>query len=538
MGEAVDTEATWTYDASHYPEPMSPLSADVWFWAMGLGIQAAARELRAPFGGFETMVHGGGWAYEHELEPAWEPDPQVLRQAALDVAERWETVMRPASEAITAELRALRPERGTPAEAVAFLDRLLELVVEQWRIHFLAVIPVHAAREVLHDAWVERFGKRDELEPYALIEGLPNETLEADEQLWAIAELARSLDVADVIAELPGEHALERLAGTQHGREVLAALQRHLLRYGGRSRLHELSEPREAERPAHVLETVRLFLEHPRDLAAERAARAGERDARERAALERIADPADRAAFAALLARITAAVPLEESHAYHIDYPGLQATREALLGFGRRLVAEGRLDAAADVFLLRRAELRAAVADAWGDGLQALAGERRAALERARATTPAPYLGPPPDPAAEVPPMVAKFYGVPGSGGVAGDVLRGTCAAAGRAAGTARVVRDAADFARVGAGDVLVCTTTTPAWTPLFASIAALVTDTGGILCHAAVVAREYGIPAVVGADVATTWIPDGTRVEVDGAAGEVRLIARELRLSSAAPDA
>jgi pyruvate,water dikinase len=133
--------------------------------------------------------------------------------------------------------------------------------------------------------------------------------------------------------------------------------------------------------------------------------------------------------------------------------------------------------------------------------------------------------------------MVAKFYGVPGTGGVAGDVLRGTAAAAGRAAGTARVVRDAADFARVGAGDVLVCTTTTPAWTPLFASIAALVTDTGGILCHAAVVAREYGIPAVVGAEVATTWIPDGARVEVDGGAGEVRLIARELPLPAEADD-
>ena len=58
---------TWTYDPSHYPEPMTPLSADVWFDAMGRGIRAAARELRAPFGGFETMTTDGGWAYEHEV---------------------------------------------------------------------------------------------------------------------------------------------------------------------------------------------------------------------------------------------------------------------------------------------------------------------------------------------------------------------------------------------------------------------------------------------------------------------------------------
>ena len=59
---------TWTHDPSHYPEPMTPLSADVWFGAMGHGIRAAARELRAPFGGFETMTAAGGWAYEQELE--------------------------------------------------------------------------------------------------------------------------------------------------------------------------------------------------------------------------------------------------------------------------------------------------------------------------------------------------------------------------------------------------------------------------------------------------------------------------------------
>ncbi len=188
-----EPEVTWTYDPSHYPEPMSPLSADVWFHAMGKGIQAAARELRAPFGGFETATFAGGWAYEHELEPDWEPDPSHFRRAALAVAERWDAEYRARSEAITEEIRRLRPERPPPGEAAAELDRMLELVHEQWRIHFLTVIPVHLARELVHDAYVERFGKGDELEPYRLLEGLPNETLTADEHLWQIAELAREL---------------------------------------------------------------------------------------------------------------------------------------------------------------------------------------------------------------------------------------------------------------------------------------------------------------------------------------------------------
>jgi phosphoenolpyruvate synthase/pyruvate phosphate dikinase len=84
------------------------------------------------------------------------------------------------------------------------------------------------------------------------------------------------------------------------------------------------------------------------------------------------------------------------------------------------------------------------------------------------------------------------------------------------------VVRSADDLGRVSAGDVLVCTTTTPSWTPVFASVAGIVTDTGGILCHAAVVAREYRLPAVVGAHMATSRIEEGSRVTLDGATGDV----------------
>jgi rifampicin phosphotransferase len=522
---ATDPGVTWTYDPSHYPEPMTPLSADVWFRSMGKGIRAAARELRAPFGGFETMTHAGGWAYEHELEPDWEPDLGHLERAALEVADRWEREYRPRVEEITEEIRRLRPERPPPDEAAALLDRLLTLLVEQWTLHFLTVIPVHVARELVHDAYVERFGKTDDLEPYALIEGLPNETLAADECLWEIAELARDVDVADAILELPSEAALARLAEIEHGRGVLRALDRYLERYGGRARLHELSEPRVAERPGLALDTVRLFLEQPRDLPAERHAKAEARDRLERQVLARIDDDADREAFADLLARCVAAVPLEESHAYAIDYPGLGAVREALLGFGRRLVAERRLDHPEDVFMLHRDELREAVRDSWGADLHDLVATRRGELAAARRTTPPPFLGPPPDASVDVPPMVAKFYGVPGSARVEGDVVRGTAASGGRAVGRARLVHGGEDFARVEPGDVVVCTTTTPAWTPLFGSIAGLVTDTGGILCHAAVVAREYSLPAVVGAEVATTTIPDGARVEVDGGEGTVTIV-------------
>jgi phosphoenolpyruvate synthase/pyruvate phosphate dikinase len=104
-------------------------------------------------------------------------------------------------------------------------------------------------------------------------------------------------------------------------------------------------------------------------------------------------------------------------------------------------------------------------------------------------------------------------------------VIRGTPASAGTARGRARVARTLEEASSVTPGQILVCEMTLPAWSVLFATISAVVTDTGGILSHSATVAREYGIPAVVGTTVGTTTIKDGTLLEVNGTTGEVRIL-------------
>jgi phosphoenolpyruvate synthase/pyruvate phosphate dikinase len=166
--------------------------------------------------------------------------------------------------------------------------------------------------------------------------------------------------------------------------------------------------------------------------------------------------------------------------------------------------------------MLRRSELQDSLTGA--RELRTVVRERRTELARGLVEGPKAYLGAPPSERSRHG-ALEKFYGS------AGRALAGAGASAGIAQGTARVVTDADGFARVHAGDILVATTTTPAWTPLFPSLAGLVTDTGGILSHAAVVAREYGIPAVVGATGATTAIPDGARIRVNGTTGQVELL-------------
>ncbi|WP_433125058.1 PEP/pyruvate-binding domain-containing protein [Micromonospora sp. CA-240977] len=119
-------------------------------------------------------------------------------------------------------------------------------------------------------------------------------------------------------------------------------------------------------------------------------------------------------------------------------------------------------------------------------------------------------------------PVTSALPPAPTAGGDGSAALTGTPGSPGRATGPARVVRGPADFARVRPGDVLVCRTTDPAWTPLFGVVAAVVTEIGGLLSHAAIVAREQGLPAVLAVPRATTALPDGASVEVDGSAGRV----------------
>jgi rifampicin phosphotransferase len=512
--QAVVRPATWLPDASHYPEQMTPLSATTWFEAVGRGLHEAMRELQGPFGGFEARAELG-WAYEGELQPEWQPEEGRLHEAARELRRRWQEDLRPRAHAVTRELHAMRPDLPDPSEATALLNGMWSIVLEQWKVHFLVVVPAQVAIELFTDAYRTAFPAADALAPYGLLDGMPNESTEADAELWQLAQRARSLGVADIVREFPEESVLDRLDQSANGRALRHELSAYLRRFGGRSRWHEVSLPREVEQPTMTLDSLRLFLEA--DVGPSLIHRAGA-ERRERQALE--SAPEIREALEA--AKV--GYGLKESHAYHIDYPGLLALREVLLGFGRRLVAEGRLSSLADVWMLRRDELRSVVgSDLGGAEVGAIVRQRRAELERGRREGPRDHLGAAPA-TTERHPTLEKFYGT-GPNASEGDLLRGAGASPGTAEGRVRIVRGSEDFRRVQRGDILVATTTTPAWTPLFPSLGGLVTETGGILSHVAIVAREYGIPTVVGVARATTLLRDGVRVRIDGSRGEVRLL-------------
>jgi pyruvate,water dikinase len=184
---------------------------------------------------------------------------------------------------------------------------------------------------------------------------------------------------------------------------------------------------------------------------------------------------------------------------------------------GGRLVRDGVVETTMDVLYLYQAEITELLRSP--ASRHALVAERRSEHARWSATRPPRTVGKPAEDGEG-----DRFDGVKVAS-TDPDEVRGTGASAGVARGTARIVLDQAGFGTVQPGDVIVCTSSNPSWIPLFAIAGGLVTDTGGVLSHAGVVAREFGLPAVVGTQDGTIRIADGRLVELDGSTGVVRLL-------------
>ena len=234
------------------------------------------------------------------------------------------------------------------------------------------------------------------------------------------------------------------------------------------------------------------------------------------------------------LAQRYAIVREEQAGSFTLGWPVM---RRAALRLGGELCRRGVIEQAEDVFFLAYSEVTARIGSASlpggddGSDLRDAVTARRQAWQRQRRLTPPLALGRPIGAqliagAVEAMRIRTGPHGRVGSGAVDAEQMVGMPASPGRATGRVRIVRGPEEFDQFQPGEVLVAQVTAPAWTPLFEHAAAVITDGGSVAAHASLVAREYGIPAVVGAGDATARLHDGQLVTVDGSAGVVEVAA------------
>ncbi|MCL6451700.1 MAG: HAD-IA family hydrolase [Acetobacteraceae bacterium] len=352
-----------------------------------------------------------------------------------------------------------------------------------------------------------------------------NLTVACNLRLLGLADLARRdpETLAD-LSGLPAPEAWEKLNSGHGDPRLREGIRQFLEEFGHRSvTSDDLAGPRWSDEPHRVVALIQQFLALGVDDAGS-PGDDGEFARRLEPALDRRWPPAaprlaariagrwGRARLRVLAALAREYMVLRENQRFYFDRSWV-LLRATLLEMGRRLAARGALSAPEDVFFLRLEEALRLMESGGGSAwTAALAGRRRAEMEADAALSPPFYL------------RDGQVYSV--HGGRPHATMKGVAVSPGRASGPARVVRAADDLGRVRRGEIAVVPVLHPSWTPVLMVAAGLVMNYGSALSHGAVVAREYGVPAVVLNDAATEFIPDGSAVEVDGNRGRVYLLA------------
>jgi rifampicin phosphotransferase len=514
------------------PDPLTPLFADLIDGSVTRSLQALFREVlgrdavRPADVGLPTI---NGYAYYRYTRAAMArmtlatPGAMrwLLRPGEHGAQARWRHYSHPRYVAVLDRWRATALTELSTEQLMAGVTELLDAGTEYYT-SVQTIIPIAATSESTFTAYYNRLVRRAGDPPAAtFLLGFDSLPIRAEKSLYELAGWTRERpELAAALAAMPSAE----LVGLLHDdkpmpdvdpevwREWRARFQRHLGRFGHTVYNLDFANPVPADDPAPLVDTLHFYLRgEGTDPNVRQAGSAARREQATHDVIARL-DPGRRGAFTRLLRWAQGIAPVREDALGDVGLAWPQL-RRMLLELGRRLVGEGVIDRPEDVFWLRREE----ILDAHGDRSDAVARRKETWRGQRRATPPQllPERG-----------WYRVFENMmPAvSHEQTGNVLSGIGASAGRATAPARVLDGPADFGRMRSGDVLVASITTPAWTPLFAIASAVVTDIGGPLSHSSIVAREYGIPAVLGTGVATRRVPDGSTITVDGDAGTVTL--------------
>lgn len=360
------------------------------------------------------------------------------------------------------------------------------------------------------------------------LRGFDSRALDAQADMEEMAaDLRQSVPLRELVQETEARDLMRALSEHPDGLPHVEAIQRYLATYGHQIYNLDFADPTQSEDPLPLLLSLKTLVGQPpaEPVRTRQRKMAAERDALVADTMERL-NPLARHIFAWAWKWTKRYAPYRESVMFYMGN-GWPTLRKLAHELGRRLTEAHLLADPDDIYYLDSEEIsQASQARAGGeedDRFITLARERRALRDARSQLTPPARI--PERATLKFGPLdLSMFDPTPGEAVEDGPVLHGYAVSSGRVTAPASVIRTLDEFERMKPGTILVCTTTTPAWTPLFSQAKGLVTDVGGALAHGSIVAREYGIPAVMGTGVATSRIRSGMMLTVDGNAGTVVL--------------
>jgi phosphohistidine swiveling domain-containing protein len=525
--------------ADFMPDPLTPLFASVGVPAIN---GAMARTLEELIGGSPSILEGylttiNDYAYLHvqlgcrdwvwvlfRMLPAL---PRLLRNGE----RHWDEVSRPRYAETVARWQERPVDSLAAAELLDGTRELTDAMASYLTALQVDAIGTAAGTEGLFTRVYDKMIRREgDPEAPTLLLGSDSTPIRAEKALYDLAQWCR--ERGDLRAYLLDTQSSE-LAGQLDGaeappgidaadwREWQGRFRAHLEQYGHSIYDLDFAKALPVDAPQPLLETLTLFIRGDgKDPHARQKESAARREEEVEAALARTRG-LKRKLFRHTLGWAQTFARVREDCIFDIGL-GYPVLRRMLRELGRRLAGGGAIAEPDDVFWLAWDEAqRGALALDGGETPEKMVSrveERKAVWEAEERATPPPQL----PPNERVMGIKTDAFMPVSAEEQTGKAIKGIGASPGQVTATARVLLGPEDFHQMRPGDILVAEITTPAWTPLFAMAAGVVTDIGGPLSHGSIVAREYGIPAVLGTGVATQRIRSGQVVTVDGSAGSV----------------
>ena len=558
----------WYCDTQHFPTALKPFEAITAEFPYKAVSQFNTRHyIVPPANGLDYRIFNG---YVYITPVAVPPDqipariPRFLERAGYyfqnwqKLLEIWDKKIRKAigeMEALTFEalpdetpLDWIKEGRGIDhtTELMENYDRAIQLCYKAWQYHFEFLNLGYAAYLDFFGFCKEQFPNIPDQAIARMVQGIEVDLFRPDDELKKLARLAVELEVDDALAKGSSDSALTAVSRRPNGGKWLAAwkaAQDPWFNFTSGNGFYS-ADKYWIDHLDIPLGYLRDYIERVKNgVSIERptAALAAERDriTSEYAAL--LATEV-RPVFEQKLQLARTVFPYVENHNFYIEHWFMGVFWRKMRALSALLMSEGFWKQPDGMFYLSRDEVRGALFDycnGWATGTGAIGprywpqevDRRRRIIDALAAHPPAPALNEPPDAITE--PFTIMLFGITSDrinawlkGPISSNKLNGMAASPGRVEGIARVIRSADELDQVQQGEILVAPITALSWAPVFGKIKATVTDIGGMMSHAAIVCREYGLPAVTATGSASTSIKTGQRLQVDGSTGEVIILS------------
>lgn len=535
----------WFYDDNHVPRPISPMYWSLHGW-WGPTLDYMYRRFGFPLGKAWIGKRINGYLYS-AIVPREESSAAMLGPyygwIMPTYADRfldwWQERYLPEIKRNFEYLDTFDTASATLPELMVFLEEAIDIQERHFRLHWILNLAQFQSSMNLQAAVKEVIGDVDPALIGRVLISIKDRNWDSLEALWRLKETVKADKELKAIFDA-GETAaaiLPALKSSDRGRAFLEELDAYLKEFGYKANMycHEYINELWVENPAPALESIKGYLVSDYDYPAQLKKTVEDHYA----AIQELkslvpanATPEQREKLETAINLATKMMPLTPDHHFYMDQGTFGRLRLVIMAIGRRLEKEGLLNQAEDIMFLEYDQLRAYVANPTGYDGKAVIEEARRKWIEAHNIRPRDWVGTVTQWSMYIEPY-HTLWGWPerferaqkGETKLVGE-LRGLPAAAGVVEGFARVVQDPKEFDAVKKGEIMVCIMTNPSWVTVFSKIAAVVTDTGGVLAHTAVVAREFGIPAVVGTGDATYRIKTGDRIRVNGTSGVVQILS------------